>query len=277
MARTRDTGPYIWVTWVSKLMTGDASCEWAAWFKAQHEGNSWTRMPSDFDQVAWLTAHTDLLNSISHDREANGYSVSVEGQNSMTLQGRSAALAGKPDLISRKGDIVTVIDAKTGQVRVRAHGSPGNPIHVRMLPRAIEEFTRALVINGTVSPIRDHVVWTCPQNSVDQEFRKARWGRTDKEVGSEYSGEKGAQLRESAGGATSLKADCPERADGRGPWRGNDGRLLGGRVRTAPASAAFRSRRICAGGTTRRRDGNQPRRLHHKGIYRASDRSRFQT
>ena len=44
MARTRETGPYVWVTWASKLLAGDASCEWASWFKAQHDGNSWARM-----------------------------------------------------------------------------------------------------------------------------------------------------------------------------------------------------------------------------------------
>jgi len=29
--------PYIWVTWLTKLMAGEAQCEWASWFKAHHK------------------------------------------------------------------------------------------------------------------------------------------------------------------------------------------------------------------------------------------------
>ena len=25
--------PYIWFTWLTKLMAGEAQCEWASWFK----------------------------------------------------------------------------------------------------------------------------------------------------------------------------------------------------------------------------------------------------
>ena len=37
----RQDGPYIWVTWLTKLLVGENSCEWSAWFRAQHEGWSW--------------------------------------------------------------------------------------------------------------------------------------------------------------------------------------------------------------------------------------------
>ena len=59
MAQLRANGPYIWVTWLPKLLSGQTSCEWASWFKAQHYSDSWTRMP---DLTRWLTAHTALLN-----------------------------------------------------------------------------------------------------------------------------------------------------------------------------------------------------------------------
>ena len=51
---------FIWVTWLTRLLAGEASCEWAAWFRAQHE--VWGRMPSDFDQSPWLMNHTAKLN-----------------------------------------------------------------------------------------------------------------------------------------------------------------------------------------------------------------------
>ena len=52
--------PYIWATWLPRLLTGENSCEWAIWFKAHHQ--NWIKQPSDFDQSQWLLNHTALLN-----------------------------------------------------------------------------------------------------------------------------------------------------------------------------------------------------------------------
>ena len=62
MARLRNDGPYVWVTWLPKLLSGESTCEWESWFKAHHDGNSWARMPSGFDVTQWLMNHTALLN-----------------------------------------------------------------------------------------------------------------------------------------------------------------------------------------------------------------------
>ena len=80
MAQVRATGPYIWVTWLPRLLSGESSCEWAAWFKAQHEGSSWARVPSDFDQAGWLMDHTALLNEQREVWEKQGCSVLTEAQ-----------------------------------------------------------------------------------------------------------------------------------------------------------------------------------------------------
>ena len=37
MPQRRDQ-PYIWTTWLPKLLTGENSCEWAIWFKANYQG-----------------------------------------------------------------------------------------------------------------------------------------------------------------------------------------------------------------------------------------------
>ena len=154
MAQIRANGPYIWVTWLPKLLSGLNSCEWASWFKAQHYSDSWARMPSDFELSKWLTAHTALLNESRVTWERKGYSVLTEGQNHFNLRGNSAVLAGKPDLVARKGDEVKVIDAKTGRP------SPADAIQVVLymyaLPRALERY-RALRFTGQVAS-SDHVV-----------------------------------------------------------------------------------------------------------------------
>ena len=72
-------------------------------------------MPSDFDQTGCLMVHTALLNELRLFWERRGYSVLTEGQNSFTVRGSSAALAGKPDLVARRGYGVSVIYAKTGR------------------------------------------------------------------------------------------------------------------------------------------------------------------
>ena len=60
-------------------------------------------MPSDFDQSAWMMSHTALLNEQRQNWEQRGYSILAEEQNSFNLQGSSAVLAGKPDLIASAG------------------------------------------------------------------------------------------------------------------------------------------------------------------------------
>ena len=76
-------------------------------------------------------------------------------------------LAGKPDLVARKGDEVKVIDAKTGRP------SPSDAIQVALymyaLPRALDRY-RALRLTGQVA-YSDHVV-DIPATAVDEAFAR---------------------------------------------------------------------------------------------------------
>ena len=163
MAQIRATGPFVWITWLSRLLSGESSREWASWFKTQHEGWSWSRMPSGFDQTDWMMNHTALLNEQRHKWEQQGYSVLTEGQNSFNLRGSSAVLAGKPDVVARHRDEITVIDAKTGRP------SPAHAVQVLTymyaLPRALERY-RELSIAGQVA-YPDHVV-DIPADSLER-------------------------------------------------------------------------------------------------------------
>ena len=97
--------PYIWATWLPRLLTGDKSCKWAIWFKAHYQ--DWTKVPSDFNQARWLLDHTALLNEQKVQWETSGYNVYVEKQNSFRLRGQSATLVGRPDLIVVNGGIAS--------------------------------------------------------------------------------------------------------------------------------------------------------------------------
>jgi hypothetical protein len=114
---TRRDGPYVWVTWLSKLMAGEANCEWAAWFKAHY--TRWDKVPSDFNQAAWQIEHTRLSRDVRTSRSDAGEQVYVENQNSFLWRRDSGlVVSGKPDIISIGDHVVTVIDCKTGQPKV---------------------------------------------------------------------------------------------------------------------------------------------------------------
>ena len=69
MPRAREH-PYIWATWIARLLAGESSCEWAAWFRAHYQ--DWERPPSDFDSARWMMDHTDLVNQARESREKTG-------------------------------------------------------------------------------------------------------------------------------------------------------------------------------------------------------------
>ena len=87
------SGPYLWVTWLSKLLVGDFSCEWASWFKAHYK--NYERMPSDFDVTVWQMNHTALLNDVRDRLEAEGRRLFMESQNYFNLRGSSGHGLGR--------------------------------------------------------------------------------------------------------------------------------------------------------------------------------------
>ena len=162
MPRSRES-PYIWATWLARLLAGEASCEWAGWFRSHYQ--DWTKPPSEFDQARWMLEHTALVNQERPSRERLGYTVHTENQNSFRLRGKSATLAGKPDLIAVKGGDAVIIDAKTGKP------SPAHPAQVLIyqyaVPKALPEY-RGVEFRG-------HVVYPdsqvgIPASAVDSRF-----------------------------------------------------------------------------------------------------------
>ena len=133
--------PYIWTTWLTKLLTGESSCEWAAWFRAHHQG--WERPPNDFNFAQWQIEHTVLLSGTRRKFEDSGYDVSLEGQNAFRLQGRIATLAGQPDLIIPSNDHILIVDAKTGVER--ASHVAQVMVYMYALPLALEQFKDARI------------------------------------------------------------------------------------------------------------------------------------
>lgn len=109
--------PYTRATWLSKLLVGDASCEWAIWFKAHHQQYEKTRR--DFNSANWRMKHTRLITNLREQLSAANYAVYMEKQNSFRLQvNPDAMLAGQPAIIAAAPDgRLAIYDAKTGVPR----------------------------------------------------------------------------------------------------------------------------------------------------------------
>ena len=76
----RKRKPFVWVTWVAALLSGERSCQWSFWFRTKHERGSWTPLHS-FDNPEWHQNHTGLLNRHRGELRAQGFGVSAEEQN----------------------------------------------------------------------------------------------------------------------------------------------------------------------------------------------------
>jgi hypothetical protein len=115
MTEKRDS-PYAWVTWITKLLSGEAHCEWAAWFRSHYA--QFEKRPSNFDFAKWSAEHAQKVRERASALQKEAFSVTIEDQNKFGLRGNSGALlGGKPDIIAIKGSDVLVLDCKTGQPR----------------------------------------------------------------------------------------------------------------------------------------------------------------
>jgi CRISPR/Cas system-associated exonuclease Cas4 (RecB family) len=205
MATRRDF-TYIWVTWLTKLLVGENSCEWSAWFRANHEGGSWNKVPSTFDTAEWQLQHTALLNSTREKMEQDGKIVFTESQNSFTLRGRTAALGGKPDLITTFGDRGAIIDIKTGQP------SPSHHVQVLLymyaIPKALGQY-KGITFDGMVV-YPDHEEYV-PSTAVDETFI-ANFSSLIQRLASEQPARKVPSKME-CGFCNITTTDCPDRVE----------------------------------------------------------------
>jgi CRISPR/Cas system-associated exonuclease Cas4 (RecB family) len=115
MAKSRKGKPYIFVTWLAKLLPEGRHCVWAAWFKAHYQYVKYEEQAADLTK--WNADHTRLMERRQRQLEADGWTVTVENQNEFKLEGATAIVAGKMDLVAVKGDRVLVVDGKTGRER----------------------------------------------------------------------------------------------------------------------------------------------------------------
>ena len=109
----RRSSPYIWISWLSKLLSGPGGCEWAAWFKTHHVGSSWEKVPADFTH--WHKEHNYLLERETKLLKEAGAQIQSGDATRFNLNLGKVTLGGNPDLVSWHPDGTVVIhDCKTG-------------------------------------------------------------------------------------------------------------------------------------------------------------------
>jgi hypothetical protein len=164
VSENRD-GVYVWITWLSKVMAGEQSCEWASWFKAH---KTYAKLPSDFDVTAWSIEHTRRLRELRMERQKVGEAVFVEGENSIRyLASAGIVLAGKPDLITTAKRETTIYDVKTGQPKTSDRIQV--MIYMYLVPLAVEKY-RGISPTGCVVYAENRVV--IPPAAIDDKFKE---------------------------------------------------------------------------------------------------------
>jgi hypothetical protein len=111
MGTTARPDPWIYVTWITGILSGEKHCELAPWLLTHFRIE---KRPRAFDLAAWTAEHTDLVLARARSLGFEGYDVFLEDQNDFRLKGRAGTLSGKCDLVAVRDDDVLVEDVKTG-------------------------------------------------------------------------------------------------------------------------------------------------------------------
>jgi hypothetical protein len=139
--------PFLWVSWLSKVMAGEKQCEWSCWFRSHY---TWNKVPSGLDLAKWTADHTQLLRARRAALEAEGFTVYTEDQNSFTLMGKTGIeVSGKPDIVAIRGEEAYVEDCKTGSPRHFDHFQV--LIYMLSLPY-VEGPWKGLKLEGRIQP-----------------------------------------------------------------------------------------------------------------------------
>ena len=157
--------PYIWVTWLTKLLAGESACEWSAWFRAHHK--DYDKLPVDFDLAKWTMEHGELVNSRREQLRNDGYDVYVEDENAFRRIGKTGiVVSGKPDILAIRDGQGVIEDCKTGRPRT----SDQLQVLVYMLLLPINnERCRNIALSGRVV-YRTSAV-DIPMTALDDAFR----------------------------------------------------------------------------------------------------------
>jgi len=196
------SNPFIWVSWLSKLMAGEKQCEWACWFRSHY---IWEKLPSGLDLAKWTAGHTQLLHARRAALEAEGFTVYAEDQNSFKLMGATGIeVSGKPDIVAIRGPEAYVEDCKTGTPRHSDHFQV--LVYMLSLPY-VEGPWKGLKLEGRI--VYGNTIVDVPSSKIDADLKEL-FRKTVQRIGGPEPARKVASWGECRYCDIS-SADCPER------------------------------------------------------------------
>lgn len=109
---------YVWPTLLAGLLSGDRSCWWSAWYRANNYLNDRLEDDDKAESLTrWKAEHADMVRDRVFELEMAGWKVSVEGQNEVKANGKVVDVVGVPDIVATKPGEAIVEDCKTGKRR----------------------------------------------------------------------------------------------------------------------------------------------------------------
>ncbi len=113
MAHPRSS-PYLYATWLAKVMAGQVTCQWQYWFQVHNK--LMQRQPDSYDLVGWRIDHARMVNELRLSIKARGETPRLAYHFKLEIPDK-ATLGGEADCIVANRNQVTVYDCKTGQPR----------------------------------------------------------------------------------------------------------------------------------------------------------------
>ena len=142
---------FVWVTHLTKLLSGDDQCRYALWFKANHTYDKVVEDQESQDRLTrWKTDHAAGVEARRRALELDGYEVLTEAQTKFNV-GTHATLAGAADLLGlhREKPEALVVDLKTGKRRDSDYWQVA--IYMLYLPVALADVLKGRRLTGEVA------------------------------------------------------------------------------------------------------------------------------
>lgn len=154
-----DRDPYVFVTWLTPLLSKEKACEFMPWYRARNKVRKTDGAPDDV-----IAEHDAAVERLAARLESDGYEVFVEDDNWIRVDGKTVTLGAKPDVIGHKDGGSLIADAKTG----RRRGSDRAQVLIYMYIESINQPTR--------TPIEGLLDYTdgeedIPASDLNDEFR----------------------------------------------------------------------------------------------------------
>jgi len=111
--------PFVWPSWIKRLLSGEDHCWWKAWYKAHYK---YEKLPDGTNFKEWNEKHDAIVARRAQQFRDRGWDVMVEEEATFKLAGVAGDLQGKPDIVAtHNGAVAIVSDAKSGKPRESDH------------------------------------------------------------------------------------------------------------------------------------------------------------